>query len=57
MFKAPAARFHSESLAWSFHDRCLKAHMVILGDAAEYWVVTMAEAERLMKAGYEAAQR
>lgn len=57
MFKTPAARFNSETLAWSFHDRCIKAHMVILGDAEQYWVVTMAEAERLMKAGYEAAQR
>ena len=31
--------------------------MVILGDAEEFWVVTMAEAERLIKAGYEPAQR
>lgn len=57
MFKTPAARFHSEPLAWSFCDRCIKAHMVILGDASLFWVVTMAEAERLMKAGYEAAPR
>lgn len=57
MFKTPAARFCSESLAWSFCDRCTKTHMVILGEAEQYWVVTMAEAERLMKAGYEAARR
>lgn len=57
MFKPPAARFHSETLAWSFCDRCIKAHMVILGDFSLFWVVTMAEAGRLMKGGYEAAQR
>lgn len=57
MFKTPAARFNSETLAWSFCDRCLKAHMVILGDLEQFWVVSMAEAGRLMKGGYEAATR
>jgi hypothetical protein len=31
--------------------------MVILGDLEQFWVVSMAEAGRLIKAGYEAATR
>lgn len=51
------AIFRNEALAWSFADRSLKAHMVILGDDERYWVVTFAEAAKLVRAGYELAER
>ncbi len=49
------AKFTSLSLAGAYANRCVKAHVVILGDDRRFWVVTMAEAARLLKAGYEVA--
>ena len=37
-------------------DNCIKAHMVILGDDGKYWVVSFADAQRLVKQGYELAK-
>lgn len=32
-----------------------KANMIVMGDYGRYWVVTVAEAQRLIRAGYELA--
>ena len=41
--------------AFSCAERCTKAHGVILGDDQRFWVVCMADFDRLIRAGYEAA--
>jgi hypothetical protein len=50
-------RLRRDEPAYRFSDRAIKAMMVILGDDERYWVVTMADAERLLRAGYEVAPR
>lgn len=50
-------RFRQSEPAFSFADRATKSMLVVLGDDERYWVVTMADAERLIRAGYEAAPR
>jgi hypothetical protein len=52
--KKGIAKFSKESTAKSFSSRTIKASAIILGDDGKYWVVTLAEMERLLKAGYEA---
>jgi hypothetical protein len=47
--------FHSQALAESFSGRTIKPSAIILGDDQKYWVVTLAEAQRLVAAGYELA--
>jgi len=37
-------------------ERCIKPHIVMLGDNGKYWVVCPSDAERLRKNGYEDAQ-
>ena len=54
--KRTAYKFHSRTRAFSFClDRCVLPMRVILGDDAMFWVVTPADAERLLRAGYEIA--
>lgn len=48
--------FRSLDLARSFASGCHKPHRVMLGDHPQYWVVCPADAERLVKAGYEYAE-
>ncbi len=48
-------RFSSLELAKSFADNATQPQRVILGDHPEIWVVTPADAERLVRAGYEYA--
>lgn len=50
-------RFQNLDLAKSFSARTLKASRIFLGDCPEYWVVTMAEGERLLAEGYEELPR
>ena len=50
-------RFRRHGLAFNLADRALKPMMVLLGDDGRYWVVRMSDGERLLRAGYEAAQR
>ena len=38
-----------------FASKCIKAHEVILGDNCKFWVVCFADAQRLVKQGYEIA--
>jgi hypothetical protein len=47
-------RFIRMDLAVSFAARAVKGMMVIMGDDARYWVVSMADGERLIRMGYEA---
>jgi hypothetical protein len=47
-------RFSSNEIAASFARRG-KANMIVLGDDGYFWVVTAAQAERLVKSGYEYA--
>lgn len=49
-------RFGSLDLARSFAFRCLKPHRLILGDHPCFWVVCPADAERLVRTGYEYAE-
>lgn len=42
-----------EQNAREFSNRTNKASAIVLGDDGKYWVVTLAEMERLLKAGYE----
>ncbi len=37
-------------------NNCIKLHVVLLGDDNKYWVVSFANAQRLVKLGYEIAQ-
>lgn len=48
-------KFYSRTNAFSFADRCIKAQMVILGDDDKFWVVSMAQGEKLIRAGYQVA--
>ena len=50
-------RFVTSERAFGFADHAVKNMMVILGDDDRYWVVTMANGERLLRAGYEVAPR
>ena len=50
-------RFQNLALAERFSARTLKASRIFLGDCPEYWVVTMAEGERLLAEGYEELPR
>jgi hypothetical protein len=52
--KEMLGKFNKEDLARSFSNRTIKMSMIILGDDGKYWVVTMAQGARLLKAGYEA---
>lgn len=46
-------RFINLNTARSFSNNCIKSHMIVMGDDSRYWVVTPADATRLVKAGYE----
>ena len=50
-----AIEFTSLESAWELVNRSKKPQRIILGDAPTYWVVTPADAERLIRAGYEMA--
>jgi hypothetical protein len=50
-----AYKFHSRTRAFAFRDHCVALMRVILGDDDLFWVVTPADAERLLRAGYEIA--
>lgn len=49
------SKFRCYANAKSFSERTIKASAIILGDDGLYWVVTLAEMERLLRAGYELA--
>lgn len=47
-------KFSNMQTAINFASRCEKMMMVIMGDDGKYWVVTMAQGEKLISQGYEA---
>jgi hypothetical protein len=49
-------RFVSRETAFNSLENCEKASAVMLGDDERYWVVTMADAARLERMGYEWAR-
>jgi hypothetical protein len=51
----PLAKMQSLKLAKQYSDRTLKPSAIILGDDERFWVVTLADFERCLKSGYEAA--
>lgn len=51
--KSAPIKFTSLSTANSFVNNAIKSMAVMMGDDNKYWVVTMADAQRLDKAGYE----
>ena len=46
-------KFTSLANANNFVNNAIKAMAVMMGDDNRFWVVTMADAQRLEKAGYE----
>lgn len=48
-------KFDSLALAKTFVDRCLKMHLIVLGDDGKFWVAVPRITERLVKQGYEYA--
>ena len=50
-----AFKFANLKNARSFAARCNKAHGILMGDDHKYWVVSMADFARGLRAGYEAA--
>ena len=47
--------FRNRDLAFSNLNHCVKSSTVILGDDNRYWVVLLADAQKLYKLGYEYA--
>jgi hypothetical protein len=48
-------QYSSLQYAKAFSNRSKEATMIILGDNQKFWVVNLAQGERLLKAGYELA--
>jgi len=46
-------RFTTLAAANHFADNCTKTHAVMLGDDARFWVVSIGDAARLERGGYE----
>ena len=46
-------KFNSRERAFAFANHCEKAMAVMLGDDAKFWVVCLADAARMERAGYE----
>lgn len=46
-------KFTTEQTARNFSARTIKASAIILGDDNKFWVVTLAQMERLIAAGFE----
>jgi len=49
------AKFNTLGYAESFSGRMIKASAIILGCDGLFWVVTLAEMERMLRASYELA--
>ncbi len=47
--------YRNEALARSALSHYVKPHRIILGNCPEFWIVCHADAERLLRAGYEMA--
>jgi hypothetical protein len=49
-------KFNTLSNASSFANRCHKPQIIIMGCDGLFWVVSMADGAKLIRAGYEAAK-
>jgi hypothetical protein len=47
--------FTKREAAFRWAANCYKQHIVILGDKCTFWVVCFADAQKLVKLGYEIA--
>lgn len=47
--------FSSLEAAKRWANNCIKLHIVMLGDNGKYWVACFADAQKLLKMGYEIA--
>lgn len=45
--------FYNREAAFRYAERCKKPHTVILGDKNQFWVATYADAQKLVRQGYE----
>lgn len=54
--KSSVLPFNSLANAKFFANRASKMMMIVLGDDDRYWVVTPADGERLVRAGFEYAR-
>ena len=48
--------FNNRAAAFRYADKCHKIHVVILGDNSQFWVCSFADAQKLVKDGYELAK-
>ena len=51
--KNAPVKFSSLALAQGFAEKAVKSMAVMMGDDNKFWVVTMADAQRLERVGYE----
>lgn len=54
--KNEVAVLSTQRSAYSFASKCVKPHVVILGDNGKFWVVSFADGQRLSKLNYELAK-
>jgi hypothetical protein len=47
--------FSNSAAAFRWANKCVKLHIVLLGDNGKYWVACFADAQKLSKMGYEIA--
>ena len=47
------SKFKSLKLAESYREHSIKAKAIVMGDDGRFWVVTLAEMQRLERLGYE----
>jgi hypothetical protein len=48
-------QFTNAESAFSWAEKCIKLHVVMLGCNGKYWVACFADAQKLSKMGYEVA--
>ena len=49
-------QFSSIEAATRWANNCIKLHIVVMGDNGKFWVACFADAQRLVKMGYEVAK-
>lgn len=54
--KYDVVKFSTIEAARRFTSRCIKPHVIMLGDSSMYWVAMFVDAQRLQKQGYEIAE-
>lgn len=53
--KDNVAEFTNRQLAFNYANRCIKQHVVMLGDNDMFWVACFADAQKLERLGYQIA--